>query len=56
MVLRLSFKENYCPETVIMEWFIFFHLQNMIKILCMCVVGLSHFTVCPLQPELGTPP
>ena len=24
--------------------------------LSMCIASLSHFTACPLQPELGTPP
>jgi len=47
---------NYCPETVTMARFIFLHRQDMTKILSTCIVSLSHFTACPLQPELGTPP
>jgi len=31
-------------------------LQDMTKILFTCIASLSHFTACPLQPELGTPP
>jgi len=47
---------NYCPETVTMARFIFLHRQDMTKILSACIASLSHFTACPLQPELGTPP
>jgi len=36
--------------------YILFHLQDMMKILSMCIACLSHFTACPLQPELGTAP
>jgi len=35
---------------------IFLHLRDMMKILSMCIACLSHFTACPLQPELGTLP
>jgi len=55
MFLRPLFRENYCPETVTMARCIFLHLQDMMKILFTCIVSLSHFTACPLQPELGTP-
>jgi len=56
MVLRPLFRENYCPETVTMARCTFFHLQDMIEVLSTCIASLSHFTACPLQPELATPP
>jgi len=54
--LRPLFRVNYCPETVRMARFIFLHRQDMTKMLSTCIASLSHFTACPLQPELGTPP
>ena len=54
--LRPLFRANYCPETVTMARFMFLHRQDMTKILSTCIASLSHFTACPLQPELGTPP
>ena len=54
--LRPLFKVNYYPETATMARFIFLHPEDMTKILFTCTASLSHFTACPLQPELGTPP
>ena len=44
---------EYCPGTVTMARCIFFLLQDMMKILSTCLASLSHFTACPLQPELA---
>jgi len=55
-ISQAFFRVNYCPETVTMTKFIFLHHQDMTKILSTCTASLSHFTACPLQPELGTPP
>jgi len=38
--LRLSFKENYCPETSIMARCIFLHLRDTMKIFYMCITYL----------------
>jgi len=54
--LRPLFRVNYCPETVTIARFIFLYHQDMTKILSTCIASLSHFTACPLQPELGTAP